>query len=392
VSATATKSLRSFPPVKKNIETPETLSQTLLSKHNVCPRSAYLYRLYDGGPGSLELDRGVALHEAIERAERLMLDSGEVTIPEEMAREIAEAVMEDRTDLVLSASEQDRVRGMMWNWARSSFGTVDPETLLGIEMSMEVEISGFKCTCRLDRAEATGSTLVVIDYKSGFPGKQEDTDRSFQGQFYGMALLFGTLKDSDQNLGAGIDDVLFYEVFPRIRDEETGALFVREAVWSKHELYEFKTSLERNILAFETSLETGDWPARDGSWCGRCPAPNECPIPANLRHVEQIETLEDAQDALSHKLALKREGERLQTGLREFFKQHGIVYVGDYAFDATVSQSRSVKDIPGLEAEVARATLAGQEVNEEPYIEERSSTKYAVRKLTKEERDNVDPS
>jgi hypothetical protein len=384
---TAALNLREFPPVSKNIERPDTLSQTLLSKHDLCPRSAYLYRRYNGGPGSLELDRGIALHEIIERAENLMLENGEMTIPGEVARDLAEAVMAERTDLVLSASEQDRVRGMAWNWAKSPQGTIDPETLLGIELSLEIEIGGFKCTCRLDRAEAIGSTLYVTDWKSGFPGKQEDTDRSFQGQFYGMALLFGTLKDSDQNLGAGIEDVWFYETFPRIRDEETGSLLVREAAWTRAELYEFKTSLDRNIAAFEESLETGEWPARDGSWCGRCPAKTECPIPAHLRQIEEITTQEEAEVALSHKLALKQEGARIQAGLREWFKENGIVYVGDYAFDASTSSSRSVKDIPGLEAEVARATLAGQEIDEAPYIEHRTSTKYAERKLTKEERD-----
>lgn len=390
-----TINLRSFPPVDQNIGWPDTLSQTLLSKHDLCPRSAYLYRKYNGGPGSLELDRGIALHETIERAQKLMLDSDEPTMPGEVARDLAEAVMQERKDLVLSASEQDRVRGMAWNFAESPQGMIDREALVGIELSMEFEVAGFRVTCRLDRVDVANSTLYVTDYKSGFPGKQEDTDRSFQGQTYGAALLFGNVRDDDDpekryEFGAGINDVYFHEVFPRIRDEETGSLFVREAVWSRAELAEFKSSLERNVEAFADSLETGDWPARDGSWCGRCPAATECPIPAHLREIDVIESEEEAEIALSHKLALKKEGERIQRGLREYFKANGVFFVGDYAFDASFSESKSVKDWSGLQAATQAAARTGEVLDETPYVTNRSSTKYQERKLTPDEREELD--
>jgi len=389
----AATNLRDFPPVEENIERPDTLSQTLLAKHDRCPRSAYLSRKYK--TGSIEMDRGIALHETLERCEKLMLEREEWTIPGDVAKDMAEAVMSERTDLVLPATEQDRIRAMAWNWAESGQGTLDPETLVGIELPLRLQTAGFPLTCRLDRVEVVNQTLYVFDYKSGWPGRREDTKESFQGKFYGAALLFGERYWPDEperdpmHLGSGIDHVWLYEVFPRRRDEETKELIVLEADWSRTELFEFKSSLERNVERFAASLVTGDWPARDGSWCGQCPAPAECPIPSHLRDVEQIASADEAQALFSRKLAHEREGRRMQTGLREWMKVEGPIYVGDYAFDASISEGQEVKDWPTLEHAIYQSIELGAPFQRDDHIRTKVSTKYAKRKLTEEERDGL---
>lgn len=377
--------LRDFPPVEQNITRPETLSQTLMGKHDNCPRSAYLSRKYRGGTGSIEMDRGIALHDSLERCQNLMIETGESTIPGEVARDIAESVMAERTELVLPTREQDRVRAMAWNWAESSFGTIDPNTILGVEIPMHIDLGGFKCTCRVDRAAVASRTLYVDDWKSGFPGSREEVQQSFQGKFYGMVLLFGVVSETGLNLGAGINDVWFYEVFPRRRKDD-GTLVALEAVWSREELFEFKGSLERNIEAFASSLETGLWPARDGSWCSYCPARSECPIPAHLRQVEEINTVADAEDAFSHLLALDEEKRRYQTGLRGWVKENSAVFLGDYAFDAISVESHEVVDWAKLEYALYQSQELGVPFRKEDHVRLKQGTKFSKRKLTEEER------
>jgi hypothetical protein len=378
VTTAAPTKLRDFPPVEKNIEAPETLSKSKLERFDNCPRAFYLEVKNGGGTGSVEMDRGIAVHEAIERCINLMHENGEPTIPGEVARDIAEAVMKERLDLVLPAAEQDRVRLAVWNWAESQLGRVDPEAFLGAEIPMEMELNGWRLTCRIDRTDVENGTLYVTDFKSGFPGRREDAAFSFQGMFYSMMLLWGSRQDDPlQTYGSGIDRVWFYEAFPRITTgEDDKDIVVFEADWSRTELFEFRTSLERHLAQIERGLETGEWEPRDGSWCARCPASGECPIPAHLREVEEIESGEDAQVALSHKLALDRESARYQTALREWFKENGVVYLGDYAFDAKTSESRSVDwDAVKVGTPLEDAT------------KQRTSTEYAPRKLTKQERD-----
>lgn len=383
--AVATQNYRDFPPVEENIERPATLSQTLLSKHDKCPRSAYLMRKYR--TGSVEMDRGTAAHDVFERLTSLSLSEGEPVIPGDVGRAEADAVMAERIDLVLPAAEQDAVRAMAWNWCEGM--AIDPETFIGAEVPLEIEIGGWLVTCRIDLVEGQGSTIYIHDYKTGLNiRKREEIQRGFQGKLYALAVLFGQHRETGLNLGAGINDVWFYETYPRYRDKESGGLIKKEGVWTRTELAEFMVSLERNIERFAESLETGDWPARDGSWCSECPAQTECPIPAHLRSVEQITSVSEAEDAFSHKMALERESRRLQAGLRGFVKDHGQpIYVGDYAFDATASQSKEVIDWDELIVGLTRTSELGAPFEINDHIRIKQSTKFGKRKKTEEEID-----
>jgi len=381
----ATQDYRSFPSVGENIERPDTLSQTLLAKHDKCPRSAYLMRKYR--TGSVEMDRGTAFHEVAERLTRLVLEQEEATIPGDVCRAESEEVMRDRTDLVLPADEQDAVRAMAWNWGEGM--AIDPQTVIGVEVPLEIEVGGFVVTCKLDLLEAIGSSIHIHDYKTGLNiRRREEIQRGFQGKLYGLAVLFGVHRETGLNLGAGINDVWFYETYPRYRDKESGGLIKKEGVWTRTELAEFRIALERNIERFAESLQTGDWPARDGSWCSECPAPTECPIPAHLRSVEQITSVSEAEDTFSLKMALERESRRLQAGLRGWVqKTEQPIYVGDYAFDATVTQGNEVRDWDEFLTAVMQTVDYGAPLDVTDHIRPKRSAKFAKRKKTEEEID-----
>lgn len=380
--------LRNLPPVEEPVEAPETFRQTRLARYDKCPRSAYLDLKYKGGPGSVELDRGTAFHIVPERAIPLMIERGEATMPGEMATELADSIMRERLDLTLPAAEQDAVRLMAWNWAEST--AIDPEALIGVEVPMVIEIGGVEVTCRIDLVEVAGSSLYLTDWKTSLHiRKQEEVEEGFQGRLYALAALFGVHRETGLPLGAGINEVWFYETYPRYRGED-GTLIKREVCWTRQEVYEFKTSVERNVAAFQRSLETGEWPARDGSWCSQCPAPAECPIPAHLREVEEITTVAEAEAAFSRKLALERESRRLQSGLRGWVQENGPIHVGDYVFDAKLIEQKSVKDWGELIVGLTRTSELGAPFEISEHVEIRQLTKFAKRKATKEERDGDD--
>jgi hypothetical protein len=387
MTLTAT-SLRDFPPVVENIERPDTLSQTLLAKHNKCPRSAYLYRKYKGGTGSHAMGRGILFHEVADQAINELLEQEEAAMPGEVAKELADAVMAEHPEIPLSTDEQDAVRLMAYNWAEGTI--IDPAAVVAVEMPLQFEIGGFTLTCRLDLVEAHGSTLYVRDWKTSLAiRKSEEIQKGFQGLFYALACIEGEDPETGARIGGGIQDVWFYETYPRYRTEE-GPLLAREGSWTRAEIHEFKGSLERNVAAFERSLETGDWPTRDGSWCSECPAQGECPIPEHLRELPQIETEEDAHNAFSRKLALERESRRLQSGLRGFVKDNGPLFHGDYAFDARLEEQKKVKDWNELILALQRTSELGTPFEMTEHIEIRKSTKFAKRKLTPEEMEERD--
>jgi PD-(D/E)XK nuclease superfamily len=375
--------LRDFPSVADNIERPDTLSQSLLAKHDKCPRSAYLSRKYE--TASIPMDRGSAFHAVAERATQMMIDEGEPTMPGEIAKELADAVMAEHPEWVLPTAEQDAVRLMAWNWAE---GTVlDLEAIIGVEVPLEMQLGGFTLTSRIDLIEVVGSTLHLYDYKTSLNiRKREEVQRGFQGQFYALEAVEGVRRDSGLGFGAGINDVWFWEVYPRYRDMDSGMLIAKDGSWTRAEIHDFKVSLLRNVERFEESLETGGWPARDGSHCSECPAASECPIPEHLRAVEEIATAEQAADLFSLKLAHEREGRRMQASLRGWVNDNGPIFVGDYVFDAKASESREVVDWTRLETALYQSMELGVPFNRDEHIRVKRSTKFAKRRLTEEER------
>lgn len=366
------------------VAVPDTLRQTLLSRHDKCPYSAMLYMELDGGADSHQLTRGSVFHLVRQRCVETIVAQGEQTIPGEMATELADALMAEHLEWCLPTDEQDVVRLCAYNWAESYVH--DPEAFIGVEIPMQIELGGVTVTGTIDHAEAQKSTLYLTDAKTSLAIKKPDEMRRvFQGQLYALLMMFGTHRETGMPMGTGLHDVWFYEEYPRYRTDE-GGIVKREASWTRAEIHEFKVSLERNLLAFEASAETGDWPARDGSWCSTCPAPSRCPIPAELRVVMPIESEEEAAEAFSKKLALEREGRKIQTGLREHVKAtEQPIRVGDLIFDGQKQEVREIKDWPLLMRAIQAASDHGTPFELINHVDIRTQVKFGKRKATEEE-------
>lgn len=371
----------------ETVERPATLRQTLLARHDKCPYSAMLAMKYEGSSDSHAAARGTAFHQVAERAITEMVQREEASMPGDVCRTIAEEVLRERTDLVMSAAEQDVVRLCAYNFGEGY--VVDPGAVVGVEVPLQMELGGFTLTGTVDLIEAHGSTLHIRDFKTSLAiKKREEVARGFQGKMYALLCLFGTHRDTGLSLGAGITDVNFAEVYPRYRDKESGQLIQKDAFWNKAEVYEFRGSVERNVGQFAEQLESGEWPARDGSWCDTCACQPECPIPAKLRELPEITTEAEAEEAFSHKLALERESRRVQKGLRGYVQATGQpIRVGDLAFDAQVIESRAVKDWDAMTYALYQTSEFGSPFEVTDHVEIRTSTKYAKRKATEEELD-----
>jgi RecB family exonuclease len=381
-----TVTLRDFPPVEENVERPDSIRQSLAAKYDKCPRAAMLYLKYGGGTETHEKTRGTIFHRFMERATETMLELGEPTMPGDVGRELADAIMAEDPSIVLSTDEQDVVRQCAWNWCEAT--ALDLEALIGVEIPLEMQLGGFTITGTIDRAEAFEPSLHLHDAKTSLAiRKREEVQRGFQGQLYALLCIEGVHRETGLSIGAGINDVWFWEDYPRYRTDE-GPLITKDGSWTRPEIHEFKVSLEQMLGRLEHSFQTGEWPARDGSWCSTCPAQTECPIPAHLRYVEEVTSEADAEAAFSHKLALERESRRLQSGLRGWVQgTERPIYVGDYAFDATLSESKEVIDWNELILALHRTSELGAPFEMTNHIRIKQSTKFAKRKQTEEEHD-----
>lgn len=218
---------RRLPPVEP-VDAPSRFSQTLIAKHDDCPRSAYLYLKHRGGPGSHRMDRGTLAHMVLERALKTLMAHGAksfvepgvrrhfrpagvdrgVPVPEvdalvpdtpepgEVAAIMAgfvDEVLRERLDLVGPRREVDDVREMAYHWAVGY--DVDPEHVAGFEQLMVLDLEcGWTISGKLDVIALPSAELgQVDDYKSGqaMPS-QEEYEGKVQPWVYAVLLCFGT--------------------------------------------------------------------------------------------------------------------------------------------------------------------------------------------------------
>ena len=113
------------------VEVPDKVGQTFLKYEDRCPRSAYLYLKFRGGPGAHALARGEAFHDFAARATATLIANDEPTIPHDVARAILDEVLTDRIDLVIPAAERDALRAMAWNWSAAT--SIDPSQIVLVD-------------------------------------------------------------------------------------------------------------------------------------------------------------------------------------------------------------------------------------------------------------------
>jgi hypothetical protein len=383
---TEVQDFRQLPPVIEAVERPAGASQTLLSRLDVCPRSAYLGLKYRYGPSSHPMARGEVFHEFAERATRLLIDQGEPSMPGEVARDLQQAVIEERTDLVLPHREQDACRLMAWNWGEAT--VLDLESIVAIESTFQMELSGWTHRGRIDRAEVRGTRADIYDYKTSLNiTNQEDAERDFQLWDYGLLVAQGKIEDRPFGVADGINEFHLHLVFPRYTTEETGELISRDVAVSRGQLGEFAFTVQRLLEILDHGLETGEWPAVSGSHCSECPCRPECPIPEQLHDLLEIENLADAEAMAELWHQDNARVARMKRTLKAWAQEHGPIFYGDYALDFKAQEKREIRDWPALLLAIDRTLSYGEPFDVNAHRRVTQSTRFDKRKQTEEERD-----
>lgn len=419
---------RALPPVEP-VKVPSRFSQTLLAKHDDCPRSAYLYARHRGGPGSHNMDRGTLGHEVFERALKTLIAHGERRFapedPEQAAAimaAIVDEVLRERPELVVPRREVDDVREMAYHWAVGY--DVDPEHVAGIERLMVLDLEcGWTVSGKLDVIALPSAELgQVDDYKTGQAViSQEEYDGKIQPWVYAVLLCFGVVVDRlpcwncdagaveieggcpicdgkgryeerGEQIGGHLKGVMTREVYPRPKLRDDGLLHHRELLLARTAIADFRADLERMAETLAGRFESWDFPARSGSWCSECPAASECPLPEALRdHAGSVNTVAQAEEAWAKAQLVKARLAAVEMEVKNFAKAHDVaVRVGDEEWRWQPRQGRAVKkrgrgsDWDGLEAAVVEATEYGTPFEVRDWLVSTVGKEFKKTKVAKE--------
>ena len=306
------------------VEIPDTVGQTFLKYEDRCPRSAWLYLKFRGGPLAHALARGTAFHDFAARATASMIENDEPTIPHDVAKAILDEVLTDRIDLVIPAAERDALRAMVWNWSQAT--SIDPATIILVEQLMTWDVGGFTIRGRIDLALDENGVLVIPDYKTSFNvPSQDDFEGDFQTQLYGALVAFGQTADGER-IGAGFNQFRFENVFPRYLREDDGTLATRSFERTREDLIHLRSDVETQLARLRRAIESGKWPAIPGTHCSECPAAHECPLPIAFRPESEVpESIEEAQRLAEWRFTEKRRMERVGKRLKAFAEREGVV-------------------------------------------------------------------
>jgi hypothetical protein len=415
-----------------------SISQTALKHFDACPRSGFLYLLHKGEASTDRMVRGSAGHAALERCVRACVENGEVAIPPDLAKAVMDEVL---AEYPVPLRYHDELREDVYRWASET--AVDPSAVIACETLIVLEVDGFPVRMKVDFAELLegGAAVHVADYKfaPGMPTQEEVARkrsdgslmaRSFQLVLYALGLRYGRpvrvevcaacagtgIQGGDESVDYGCPECspspaivrgagrietpepfplaeraqrfdLEY-VYPGIEDRD-GKMGRRRMSLSALELDAYLHSLGAVVARLREAERTGDWPAQTSdAACSECPAPRECPIPAELRdHAGRINTREEAEEAaekLEREKALHR---ARQAELKAWAKANGgALRVGqDKVQEFVATRSEEIKDKEGLWVAVERAVRYGEPFERSEHVVEKTGTSFKVRKLTADE-------
>jgi hypothetical protein len=417
-----------FKPVTEPVYTDGHVSQTVLRKYNLCPRSAYLALRYKGQETGHNLAAGTALHLIIERAVRLCIEHNEATVPPEIVKAIAGEVL---GEIPVPIEEHDRIREMAYRWAEQT--AVPPNGVIACESLFTIDVDGFQVRCRIDYAETVeGGIVAVRDWKSSraAPSYEEISRKrpdgtvaakAFQLVLYGLALRYGHPvredpcpqcggkgyreipnpggprdgEDCDECLGKGVAETVepfvlcgsdrefrLSYVFPAIETSD-GRMLERGTTLTPLELDEYMESLRGLVARLRASESSGDWPAQvSDAGCSECPAPSQCPIPKELR-IGSIESIEQAGSTMEIVDRMEAVIKDAKKAVKAYSKSNevSIPFGVDKVYGPEYMEQERIADKDGL----FEALASGRQVDRSEFVKVVKSTPYRVRTLTVDE-------
>ena len=240
-----------------------TLSPSQAESYDACPRRYVLEkRLRIGAATSVYADFGSLLHRVLDVTERAAMKAGRA----HGGFDEAASVLSDEFDRSVFGGPPfsdawlqrglDALEHLYANWPSSG-------KAVALEKSLELEVGGVRWQGRVDRIEAAGEGIAIVDYKtSATAARIADVEESIQLGFYVLA--------------AGADESLEMHGPPRRAEmwyPAAGGKSVKTRSLDMDKLaavHERLTDATRGIVA-------EDWTPRPGVQCDRCQLRSVCP-------------------------------------------------------------------------------------------------------------------
>ncbi|HMA47990.1 MAG TPA: PD-(D/E)XK nuclease family protein [Frankiaceae bacterium] len=245
-----------------------SLSPSRAADFMTCPLR-YRFRVVDRlpEPPSPAATRGTVVHAVLERL--FDLPPARRTPPAAAALVEPEWARAVEREPALSGMFADGSELRAWlasarELLEGYFALEDPSRLRPAARELYVEHvldSGLRLRGYLDRLDAAGDALRVVDYKTGrSPGAAFEADAMFQMKFYGL-LLWRTRR-----------------VVPR----ELRLYYLGDRAWLRYvpdeaDLLATERKLRALWGAIERAYHTGDWRARPSRLCDWCDHQTRCP-------------------------------------------------------------------------------------------------------------------
>lgn len=276
-----------------------------------------------------------------------------MTIEPDVARELMESIIDERTDLTVPHYERDALRGMAWNFAAATEAhPINPRQIAGLEVMPELKLGDWIVRGRIDRVEVVGRDVFIRDYKTSLSiPSQEQFDKSFQLPLYALCWADGSI--DGKRVGEGIDGFHVAEEYPRFLSKECDdcgkfndhhadavckecggsnfrppTLFKRRGVLGKRDLHDFRRHVQGILSKLDEALATDKWPASPGPHCATCAAPSECPLPRPVRPAS-VTTEEQAVALAQDVLRIEQDLKRDKKALKEWASENGEISFGN---------------------------------------------------------------
>lgn len=413
---------------------PERLRVTMLKRANVCPYSAYLYVKHDGGHVTHRMDGGAAFHATAEVCTNELIERGDDDgegVPPDVAKATLEALILEHPEWVIPLADRVRLRKAVWQWAE--FGhPLPPENIVAVERRFVLPVLNGRrlISGRIDVALLDGPELTVRDYKtSPHAPTQDEFEQSVQTPIYALLARFGRaarevpcarcegtgrvsgwtltpirthspdycpdckgrgwqLELAPFGLAEQASQVRVAEHYPApeldARKTVHGMVVERARLFDLSELHELREEVEGMVAKLESYAEQWAFPARRGTWCGECPAREECPIKPKI--APEIVDESTAREAALAWLLFSEEARKIKADIKAFASREELAEVrvgedGDLVLAFSAQESQSVSDWDGLAQAIVDATELGRPFDRSRFVSVRSSTRFDKRKL-----------
>lgn len=325
------------------------LRQSVLSKFDDCPLSAYFEMRWSQGWTTHPAARGTIFHRFAAEALRTMKAQDSEVIPVGSALAILEEVLEQR-----DIDPVERVRVPLreipnLRMAAAKFASDNEFTIrnvMDIEQRLDatltyVDDDGVQrerlLTGQLDvlvgdnryiNSDGELKGVVVIDWKDTWglpPERAEDAEDPglsyhgfFQQRFYGWLVM--------KNY-PNIDNVVLREFYPRRSQARPAAISRKAMPRIEEDLANIVRELDRCLAAGKppklTFPDVAPWNPSPGKHCHYCVAKHRCPIESDAMEAIVVRTPEEAKRAVAELSVAEaiRKGHR--EALRPYVEEHG---------------------------------------------------------------------